>query len=223
MMRGRNEQRVYTRLTGQGVAHGSDPFDLHILACIISLAAQEAEEEGIGLAQGLGLEGWELRALFLDQFPGAVGLLEGWTLECGDVANDESALRDILWFHSAGTGTLSRALVKMVARRCQRPNHLWQDLGLGSRRELSALVNRHFPKLAERNSHDMKWKKYFYRMICSATGFSLCVAPVCSECDDFDDCFGAEDGESLLARVGNGRGKAAPAQMSAPASAQAEA
>jgi nitrogen fixation protein NifQ len=204
-MRDRSEQRIYTRLTGQGVAHGSDPFDLHVLACIIGLAAREAEEEGIALARGLGLEGWEVRALFLDQFPGAMGLLDDMVLDCGPVENDESALRDILWFHSAGTGTLARAMVKIVARRCQRPNHLWQDLGLGSRRELSALMSRHFPRLSERNVHDMKWKKFLYRMICSSTGFSLCVAPVCSECDDFDECFGSEDGESLLARTGNGR------------------
>jgi nitrogen fixation protein NifQ len=204
-MRSRSEQRVYTKLTGQGVAHGADPFDLHILACILSLAAQESEEEGIGLAQGLGLEGWELRALFLDQFPGAMILLDGMTLDCGAVEKDESALRDILWYHSAGTGTLARAMVKMIARRCQRPNHLWQDLGLGSRRELAALMARHFPRLSERNSQDMKWKKFLYRMICSSTGFSLCVAPVCSECADFDDCFGTEDGESLLARIGNGK------------------
>jgi nitrogen fixation protein NifQ len=117
------------------------------------------------------------------------------------VTDDESALRDIFWYQSAGTGTLARALVKMMARRCQRPNHLWQDLGFGSRRELSALIGRYFPRLAARNVQDMKWKKFLYRMICSSSGFSLCMAPVCSECDDFDDCFGPEDGESILARL----------------------
>jgi nitrogen fixation protein NifQ len=213
-MRDVSEQRVYTRLTGHGVAHGSDPFDLHVLACVISMAVREAHDEGTALARGLGLEGWEVRALFLDQFPGAMALLDDMVLDCGPVENDESALRDILWFHSAGTGTLARVMVKMVARRCQRPNHLWQDLGLGSRRELSALMSRHFPRLSERNIHDMKWKKFLYRMICSSTGFSLCVAPVCSECEDFDDCFGAEDGESLLARAGNGR-RAPPAGVRA--------
>jgi nitrogen fixation protein NifQ len=51
----------------------------------------------------------------------------------------------------------------------------------------------------------MKWKKFFYRMMCSSEQFRLCAAPVCSECDDFDACFGSEDGEALLARVANGR------------------
>jgi nitrogen fixation protein NifQ len=197
--------RIYTRLTGQGIAHGADPFDLHVVASILAIAMAEARDGGGLLVEGVGLESWELRALFGIMFPGALPLLEGWTTASIAVGDDESALRDVLWYNSAGSGPLSRALVKMVARRCQRPNHLWQDLGLGSRRELSALMTRHFPRLAQRNANDMKWKKFFYRTMCSSTGFSLCVAPVCSECDDFDTCFGPEDGLSLLARVGNGR------------------
>jgi len=63
-----------------------------------------------------------------------------------------------------------------------------------------------------KNSADMKWKKFFYRMMCTSEGFRLCSAPVCSECDDFDACFGAEDGEALLARLANGK-TAAPKEM----------
>jgi len=203
MMAKLNAEGIYTRLTGHGIAHGSDPFDLHMIACILALAAQEAREEKTSWAAGLGLESWEMRALFMALFPSAIDLLEGVPLDPGEAPDEESALRDILWYNSAGSGTLSRLLVKIIARRCQRPNHLWQDLGFSGRFELSALMLRHYPRLAERNINDMKWKKFFYRMICSSTGFSLCVAPVCSECDDFDECFGDEDGESLLARMGN--------------------
>ena len=64
---------------------------------------------------------------------------------------------------------------------------------------------RSFPALAEKNRQDMKWKKFLYRLICQSEGFSFCTAPVCSECDDFRDCFGVEDGEGLLARVRNGQ------------------
>jgi len=46
----------------------------------------------------------------------------------------------------------------------------------------------------------MKWKKFFYRMICRDEGFRLCSAPSCAECDDFSVCFGDESGESFLAR-----------------------
>ena len=34
---------------------------------------------------------------------------------------------------------------------------------------------RHFAELARRNNPDMKWKKFFYRMICRDEGFSMCV------------------------------------------------
>ena len=37
----------------------------------------------------------------------------------------------------------------------------------------------------------------------SAEGFSLCTTPICSDCDDFEHCFGSEDGESMLARQRN--------------------
>jgi nitrogen fixation protein NifQ len=92
----------------------------------------------------------------------------------------------------------------MIARRAQRPNHLWQDLGLDSRRDLSELMTRHFKPLAMRNTQDMKWKKFFYRTICSDAAYSLCTAPSCGECDDFDHCFGEETGQSLLARARRG-------------------
>jgi nitrogen fixation protein NifQ len=92
----------------------------------------------------------------------------------------------------------------LVARRATRPNHLWQDLGLMNRGELSGLMQRHFAQLASRNTQDMKWKKFFYRMICREEGFRLCVAPSCSECADFNGCFGDESGESLLTRVRHG-------------------
>lgn len=204
MMR-RGGDPFYTRLTAQGIAHGSDPLDLHISACMIAIAAQDAHAGIASLATGLGLEGWEVRAFFLHMFPGAVGMLDGMDMTLIPPEGDERALRDILWYNCAEGGTFGRLLVRMIARRCQRPNHLWQDLGLGSRRELSLLMQRHFPQLAARNIHDMKWKKFFYRMICSSTGFSLCVAPVCSECDDFEECFGSEDGESILAQIRNDR------------------
>ena len=196
---------VYTRLTGQGISHGAETFTLHVAASLIAIAMQEARDGEQPVTAGLGLAPWELRALFLDLFPGAAELLEGVHGAAGEPEADERALRDLLWYHAAGTGTFERMLVKMVARRCQRPNHLWQDLGLGNRSQLGLLMQRYFPTLASRNVSDMKWKKFFYRTMCSAADFTMCTAPVCSECDDFDACFGPEDGESLLAAVRNDR------------------
>jgi nitrogen fixation protein NifQ len=93
----------------------------------------------------------------------------------------------------------SRWLAAMIARRSVEPQHLWEDLGLRDRTELSRLLNRHFAPLAERNTKNMRWKRFFYRALCEDDGLVMCSTPVCSRCGDFDLCFGDESGESLLA------------------------
>ena len=87
----------------------------------------------------------------------------------------------------------------MVARRAMEPNHLWEDLGLRERPELSRLLTRHFAPLAVRNTGNMRWKRFFYRMLCEDDGFVMCTTPVCTQCNDFDLCFGEENGESRMA------------------------
>jgi nitrogen fixation protein NifQ len=72
-------------------------------------------------------------------------------------------------------------------------NHLWQDLHLPSRRELSALMSRWFPALAARNDRDMKWKKFLYKQLCDKAELSICRAPSCSVCSDYAQCYGSED------------------------------
>ncbi len=119
------------------------------------------------------------------------------------VDEEEKSIRDILGMYCSGASKLERPLIAMVARRCKQPHHLWQDLGLRDRHELSKLMSRHFSRLAQKNSQDMKWKKFLYRMVCGSEGFTLCTSPVCSECEDFANCFGAEDGESRLAIARN--------------------
>jgi nitrogen fixation protein NifQ len=117
---------------------------------------------------------------------------------------DEACLLDLLTSCTTSRTVFEVRLAAMISRRAQRPNHLWQDLGLHNRRDLSELMTRHFKPLAMRNTKDMKWKKFFYRMICAEAAYSLCTAPSCGECDDFDHCFGEETGESLLARSRRG-------------------
>jgi nitrogen fixation protein NifQ len=87
----------------------------------------------------------------------------------------------------------------MVARRSMEANHLWEDLGLRERAELSRLLQRHFAPLAERNTRNMRWKRFFYRSMCEDDGFVMCTTPVCTECADFHSCFGDESGESRMA------------------------
>jgi len=72
--------------------------------------------------------------------------------------------------------------------------HLWQDLGLASRAELSALMRHWFPALVAKNDRDMKWKKFLYRQLCEREQVLICKSPTCAACSDFDFCFGPETG-----------------------------
>jgi nitrogen fixation protein NifQ len=197
-------------------SQGSDfaEFDTHVLASIIAVALSEAGSSPELLCDGVGLDGDVLLDLIAEYFPGALPAFVGLPRERRlTIDMEEQSVRDILLMYSTKGSRIERLLVAMIARRCMRPNHLWQDLGLHARTELSQLMQRHFATLAQRNKNDMKWKKFLYRMVCGSEGFSLCSTPVCSECDDFAACFGAEDGESLLARARLAEGKRADADL----------
>jgi nitrogen fixation protein NifQ len=95
----------------------------------------------------------------------------------------------------AGTPAECAAVAEAVAVACLGDDHLWQDLQLASRSELSALMTRWFPSLAAKNVFDMKWKRFLYKQLCDRTQLS-CRAPSCGVCSDYARCFGAEDAMS---------------------------
>ncbi len=196
---------LYGWLVDSCASSACDPFDCHVVGAILAIAAAEAQAGGRSLLEGVGLSKSELLALAGEMFPAACAVLDRAVGDRPVVLDvEEQSVRDILSMYCSRGDALEQRLIAMIARRCQAPHHLWQDLGLRDRGELSALMRRHFAPLAEKNRGDMKWKKFLYRMVCGAEGFTLCTSPVCSECDDFQVCFGAEDGESRLARLRNG-------------------
>lgn len=81
------------------------------------------------------------------------------------------------------------AMVRIVAEACLGADHLWQDLGLPSRRELTTLMQRNFPRLAAENTKDMRWKKFLYRRLCEMEGLVACRSPSCEACCDYAACF----------------------------------
>ena len=192
---------LYTYLRQVNATTGCDPFDGHVLACIVAAGISECRA-GVTLTHALGLSGSELRRIIARYFPGAQERMEAFGLDSEPmVDDDERCLRELLWRFRTVPDSYTSLLSVLIARRATRPNHLWQDLGLTNRGELSRLMLRHFALLARRNTQDMKWKKFFFRMICRDEGYRMCAAPSCSECSDFNACFGDESGESLLARV----------------------
>ena len=187
-----------------GLIEGASPagvFDAHVVACVVTLAVIEAETTGCSVSEGTGLSRDEMEGLLAAVNPCAVSLVDGLAaFSETSFSTDELCLRELLGRYSTARNHMQFLLAAVIARRAMRPNHLWQDLGLRNRGELSQLMQRHFAPLAARNAQDMKWKKFLYRMICRDEGFTLCVAPSCSECKDFEVCFSDESGESLLAR-----------------------
>ena len=194
--------RFYRDLIGGGAHPLGDEFDIHVAASVLTISLAEAMDSGQSLAVTSGVGAEDMARLADAFFPHAkTRLMELAGENPVSWGADEYCLRDMMVrFSTARTG-YQIVLAAMIARRAQRPNHLWQDLGLQSRTELSQLMQRHFAPLKERNSHDMKWKKFLYRTICRDEGGGFCASPTCAECDEYHVCFSDEAGSSLLGMV----------------------
>jgi nitrogen fixation protein NifQ len=104
-----------------------------------------------------------------------------------------SDLQKLLLDHRAGERDSELWIADIIATACAGRDHLWQDLGLINRDELSQLMWVNFPELARSNVGDMKWKKFLYRQFCSREGIYVCPAPSCGVCKDYAKCFGPEN------------------------------
>jgi nitrogen fixation protein NifQ len=186
----RAESGVYDRLMTAG--GGLDAMDRHVLASVIAAALDEGEAP---LTQALGLDRATLERLLDAAFPGAYSIddLAGPAAGPGEDAIEEPDYRALLLDGRARGAEIEDWLAHVVARRSLRPEHLWISLGLRNRRELSDMLFRHFPAVAARNIHGMRWKKFFYREMCQAEGVHVCKSPVCDICPDFGECYGTKD------------------------------
>jgi nitrogen fixation protein NifQ len=93
---------------------------------------------------------------------------------------------------AAGTSQEIECVALTIAVASLGDNHLWQDLQLTSRAELSVLMKRWFPALVAKNVGDMKWKKFLYRELCKQADVLICKSPSCAVCTDQPQCFGPE-------------------------------
>ncbi|HPN01450.1 MAG TPA: nitrogen fixation protein NifQ [Methylotenera sp.] len=98
--------------------------------------------------------------------------------------------------HRRDDGNETSQVIDYVADACMGSNHLWQDMQLPNRKALSELMLHHFPTLAAKNTGDMKWKKFFYKQLCEREDIFICKSPSCSECVDYQQCFGSEEATS---------------------------
>lgn len=192
----------YDRFLAAAALTGDDgrDFDTRIVACVLAIGMTEVRRGEATLCEATGLDAATIGAILTERFPRFDRTFLPPVATVAPAREiEEDLLEELLSAH--GATALAPVLARVVARRALKPDHLWQDLGLHDRSELSRLLARHFPTLAAANTDNMRWKKFFYRKLCEAEGFSLCSAPSCAQCADFHSCFGAEDGESRMAQT----------------------
>lgn len=160
-------------------------------ACILAHALDETNA-GLGtLPERMGLSPDQLADLASTWFPD----LTLPDLDAPEPArpDDQNAIALLLLWRGGSVSTESHWLASIIARRALERRHLWEDMGLPDRQTLSALMTRHFPRIAAANTMNMRWKKFFYRQICADSGFALCLSPTCDDCEEMSECFAPDE------------------------------
>ncbi|RKE38760.1 nitrogen fixation protein NifQ [Paraburkholderia sp. BL23I1N1] len=100
-------------------------------------------------------------------------------------------LRALLLAHSSTTVNAddTRCLASIIAHACLRPDHLWRDLGLAGREEVTWMLTRYFPTLVELNVDNLRWKKFLAQQRALSLGLQPGPAPGCPGCEDYGHCF----------------------------------
>ena len=167
-----------------------DPND-YILAVILS---SWLNKKGV-LPQYMGLTVSDFNELVNTHFPGfrvneRVRQDEEYSIE------RVPEVEDLLKLFNAHRANLNRSelwVSQIITAACLGANHLWQDLGLWNRNQLTNLISYNFPSLAEKNNKNMKWKKFLYKQLCNEEGIFTCRSPSCEICIDYAVCFGPEE------------------------------
>ncbi len=179
-------------------AAADESFDRHILGRLLLHAVAEAKRLGEPIENRIGLNREQLLALA--HYTHTDLFLESSAAVRTEEDEEEVMVRQILLQNCSGPRQVGEWLAHVVARRGMEPNHLWEDLGLAERHHLTDLLLRHFEPLACKNTRNMRWKRFLYRSLCEAEGFSMCPSPTCDACSEFHICYGDESGESVMAR-----------------------
>jgi nitrogen fixation protein NifQ len=144
----------------------------------------------------LGLEAEAFAALAEHYFPGVPlsgTAPSGRRIDFSRMLERDDLQRLLLGYAECAHPCEAEWLSDILVAGCMGSDHLWQDLGLWSRADLSGLIAQNFPRLAALNHRDMKWKKFLYKQLCEAEGIYVCRAPSCEVCIDYPKCFGSEE------------------------------
>jgi nitrogen fixation protein NifQ len=177
------------------LATDADNADTRLFAKLI--AARDAHDE---LAL-LGLQPREWRALLARHFTHAVEAALPLAVSVGvHVDARADATRHADFVHSLHALLLTRAsptvhvddahcIATIIAHACLRPDHLWRDLGLAGRDEVTWMLTRYFPALVALNVANLRWKKFLAAQRALSLGLQPGPAPGCPGCEDYGYCF----------------------------------
>jgi nitrogen fixation protein NifQ len=148
------------------------------------------------LPQWLGLGVFEFRRMIQHHFPALspndlIGP-EDFPKE-GEYGDERADLRKLILKHRSHRSDSEVWFAEILICGCMGQDHLWQDLGLWSRNDLSRLITLHFEPLAKSNIKNMKWKKFLYKQLCETEGVYTCRSPSCEVCSDYNNCFGSRE------------------------------
>lgn len=171
------------------LAHAAAPDDpdTRLFARLVSHAASSEPPIEIGL------DIHDVAALLTHFFPRMPAPMQRQLTEriAGRSSNDPFTARThaLLQAHRSDNGDTSRWLSGILVQACLRPDHLWRDLGLNGRDDVTALLARHFPTLAAGNVHQWRWKKYLAYAAADLAGAPRSPAPGCPGCEERSHCY----------------------------------
>jgi len=182
-----DRERIYTRLKPTSIVTPNHEW----LSC---MTASWCAGQGV-LPDCLGLEPEQFEALKEHFFPGRSLPEQAPSSNKLDFNRmlERDDLVKLLKHYSKPDTLETDWIIGVIVAGCLGSDHLWQDLGLWSRAQLSAMLHYNFPGLAAKNDKDMKWKKFLYKQLCEAEGLYLCRAPSCNVCIDYPKCYGSEE------------------------------
>ncbi|MFC0168554.1 nitrogen fixation protein NifQ [Pseudoduganella danionis] len=80
----------------------------------------------------------------------------------------------------------------VVAAAAQGSRHLWEDMGLGGREEVSTLLQYFFAPFCEKNIAHLKWKRFMFDQLALMHPDVRVRKPDCTLCEQQRACFPAE-------------------------------
>jgi nitrogen fixation protein NifQ len=171
------------------VALNTQSPDALLFAKLIAAREVRGEEALLGLTHDA------LHALYKRHFASELAQISGIAQQVHIItqphAEFAAAMRALILQHASTTvhADDARCLASIIAHACLRPDHLWRDLGLTGRDEVTAMLTRYFPELVTLNTANLRWKKFFAQQLALSLGKEPGPAPGCPGCEDYAYCF----------------------------------